>query len=130
MGRPEQPGSGYAGSREERAGALVSRKGEALAADYTAAILASTGVVKGAGMLLPAPVVLAIVRPLAEALVQKDKQVATLARQARQTNKALREHQRLIDAIAAPATASPSPMRLPQQRMVDFRPAEWRTTTR
>jgi hypothetical protein len=109
----------------------VSKRGRALAADYVSAILRSTGVTKAAGPVSPA-LLMGAVEPLAEAIVQRDRKLATYRRHMRKVNKAIKANQRVLDAILAPAvTAQPSPMRLPPARpkpqQVDLNPAEWRT---
>ena len=99
----------------------MSKRGEAMAAEYVTAVLASSGIAKAAGGQAPPGLLLAACLPLCEHIVAQEKR-------ARRTARAVRRNQRVIKALAGSApVASPSPMRLPARQQVDFRPQEWRT---
>jgi hypothetical protein len=95
----------------------VSRRGEELAADVVAAVLAHTGIAKSAGTV---PLLHAVATPLAEAVVARDKALRQAGKAAKKRTKEMRAIGRTLKAIQHGS----GPV---QHGLVNFRPQEWTT---
>jgi hypothetical protein len=97
----------------------LSKRADRLAADVVNVVLERTGVEKSgqqAGLLF------AVARPMAAAIVDRDRALKRAAKGAKKRNREVKAIRRTLDAIAYPGHAV-----APGSRMADFRPAEWRT---